>query len=141
MPDVNTHGYTMKNGRHAGKLITRVPISYLKWMVCARHSEANLAQAELDRRGTVTPDLDVSGHALDRASLCLLDKWRETKNHDEGLHAWLCRISADALKSGERKNGRIHFNGMRLVFEEDGVWPVLKTIMRDHNNHHERTTP
>jgi uncharacterized protein (DUF3820 family) len=30
---INTHGVTMQNGRWAGQLITRVPVSYLKWMV------------------------------------------------------------------------------------------------------------
>ena len=131
MTDINTHGYTMKNGRHAGLLITRVPISYLKWMVCSKHSEARYAQAELDRRGTVTPDLDVSGHAVDRASLNCLDLWRKTRNQDEGLHAWLIRMSQDALANGKPKRGKTAHAGMLFAFERDGVWPVLKTVMRD----------
>ena len=135
MTDLNTHGYVLKNSkRHAGVLITRVPVSYLSWMVNSRHSEARYAQAELDRRGTVTPELDVSGHAIDRVSTSCLDIWRATrKDSNEGLHACLCRMSADALKTGKAKRGKIAHAGMLFAFERDGVWPILKTVMRDND--------
>lgn len=133
---VVTHGYTLKNGRHAGMLITRVPVSYLKWMVNAKHTEARYAQAELDRRGTVTPTLEVSGHAIDRASQCCLDHWRAQRQEDEGLHAWLVRVSTEALAVGTPRGEKIIHAGMRFVFERDGVWPVLKTVMRDKEERH-----
>lgn len=132
----NTHGYRMANGKHRGELITRVPVSYLKWMVRERHSEAAYAAAELDRRGTVTPDIEISGHAIDSASLRCRKIWHETRNEGEGLHAWLCRMAATALESGEAHGDKILFNGMLFAFERDGEWPLLKTVMRKKGGEH-----
>lgn len=120
----------MLKGRHAGELITRVPVSYLKWMVNVGHSQVHDAETELARRGTVTPDLDVSGHAIDRASLNCRGIWHKDAKDGEGLHAWLVRVAGEALEHGERRNGRIEWKGMKFAFEEETVWPVLKTVMR-----------
>ena len=126
----DTHGFIMPNGKHAGVAITRVPVSYLKWMVNVGHQLAELARAELDRRGTVTPELEVSGHAIDRASLLLRAAWHETRGEDEGLHAWLLRTFGAALKEGERVEAtRVEWRGLSFRFELDGAWPVLKTVL------------
>lgn len=125
---INTHDMIMTNGRHKGERVTRVPVSYLKWMVNAGHGMAEVAQAELDRRGTVTPDCEISGHALDRASLSCRKTWNQTANEGEGLHAWLVRMTMEALAAKRMKGDKFLHNGMELVIENDGVWPVLKTI-------------
>ncbi|GMW01486.1 MAG: hypothetical protein AMXMBFR84_26230 [Candidatus Hydrogenedentota bacterium] len=132
---VDPHTYVLKNGRHAGKVLTHVPVDYLKWMVNIRHTEAAAAQTELERRGTVTPDLDISGHAIDRASMYLLDFYRVSRLKDEGLHAWLVAISGLALNHGKRKPGeqgdlQIKFCGIKFCFAIDCEWPVLKTVNR-----------
>lgn len=124
--------WTMPNGRFRGERITRVPVSYLKWMVNSGHDEAPRAEAELKRRGTCTPTLEISGHAIDRASLRCLKQWKETRRKDEGLHAWLARMSAEALAQGiphAGEPGRIRYGGLSFRFTTDGVWPVLKTVM------------
>lgn len=128
---LNTHGYQMKVGRHAGEPITRVPVGYLKWMVNSRHSEAAYAEAELSRRGTATPEFEISGHAIDRASLNCRDIWHQTRGKDEGIHAWLSRVGKEALERGERRGDKTAYAGMLFAFEMDGCWPVLKTVMRD----------
>lgn len=129
---INTHNMVCDFGRHAGVLYTRMPVGYLKWMVNSRHSRAAVAEAELKRRGTVTPDLDVSGHAIDRASLSLRKTWHETARPDEGLHAWLCRVAREALEKNDVDvKGRYRHLGVKFAFEQDGVWPVLKTVMPD----------
>lgn len=108
---------------------TQVPVAYLKWMVQSSHSRAEIADAELTRRGTVTPDLDISGHAIDRASLNCRKIWHETAlDKNEGLHAWLVRMAGIALKNEPDEKGRHHHAGMKFVFEP-GKWPVLKTVM------------
>ena len=128
---INTHNLKCDFGKHKDELYTRIPVSYLKWMVNADHSKKEIAQAELDRRGTVTLDLDISGHAIDRASQHCLEIWQETSLEDEGLNAWLIRISKLALDEGEEiDDGKFRYSGMNFVFELDGVWPVLKTIVR-----------
>ena len=131
MTDINTHGIVCDFGRHKGELYTRLPIPYLKWMANSDHSKKDIALAELKRRGTTTPDLEVSGHAIDRASLSCRKIWHESRGEDEGLHAWLVRMAQEALKDGNKDDkGRYLHNNMKFAFEEDGIWPVLKTVMR-----------
>ena len=101
---INTHGMICDFGRHKGERYTRIPVSYLKWLAnTPEHKAHEIAKAELARRGTVTPDLEVSGHAIDRASLSCRKIWHQTASSDqEGLHAWLSRVAAEALERGER---------------------------------------
>ena len=129
---MNTHHLICDFGRHNGAPYTRIPVSYLRWMVNTGRSRADIAKAEIERRGTVTPDLDVSGHAIDRASTCCRRIWHQTAASDsEGLHAWLCRVAAEALVMNVRDGDGCYLRmGMRFVFDESGAWPVLKTVMR-----------
>jgi hypothetical protein len=74
--ELNTHGVLLGFGKHHDKPYTRVPVGYLKWMVNTpemSEERRKLAEAELKRRGTHTPELDISGHAIDRASQQCLD--------------------------------------------------------------------
>ena len=130
---MNTHGVRCDFGRHRGELYTRIPVSYLRWMVNSDHSRKNIAESELSRRGTSFPELEISGHAIDRASLRCLDIWRKNRNDDEGLNSWLARVSAEAIESvsGNISNNRkVGYLDMLFVFEVMGKWPVLKTVMR-----------
>lgn len=128
--EINTHGMLVDFGKYKDQLYTRIPVGYLKWMVQCSHSRSEIAKAELKRRGTVTPTLEVSGHAIDSASLRLRWYWHETaKSKDEGLHAWLVRMSQEALLKGKMdEEGRVFYGKMKFVFE-NGEWPVLKTCM------------
>ena len=121
--------FRLTNGKHKGEQITRVPASYLLWMVRVVHQHSGEAQAEIDRRGTVVPKMEVSGHAIDRASQRILVHWKESRIEEEGLHAWLSRLSWDAFQHGKRQgeDRRIH-KGITFVFEFDGTWPVLKSV-------------
>lgn len=127
---MNTHGFLMPTGRHKDQPITRVPVSYLRWMVGSRHTLADVAQAELSRRGTTVPEMEVSGHAIDRASLQCRKIWHETRGADEGISSWLHRVAGEALLKEQDDKGRRHHLGMLFAFQEDGVWPVLVTVMR-----------
>jgi len=121
----------MPNGRHKGERITRIPVSYLKWMAnTPDHSLCQSAKAEMDRRGTVTPDVDVSGHAIDRASLRCRKLWHEDRGKDEGLYSWLCRITREAIDAigGWEDEIRYDHKGMVLTIAKEGTWPVLKSI-------------
>lgn len=128
---INTHNLRVEFGKHKGELWTRVPVNYLKWLVNIGSKHSNIAQAELDRRGTVTPDMDISGHAIDRASLDCWDIYRKTRNEREGLNAWLHRMATEARKGERDRKGRFNHEGMVFAFVDDGVWPVLKTVMRE----------
>ena len=134
MESINTHGLVCDFGKHNGELWTRVPVGYLLWMTNQSDmadGRKQIAQSELNRRGTVRPTIDVSGHAIDRASLRFRKTWHETAtNKDEGLHAWLCRVATESLELGERlESGKIRYLGMKFIFEEGSEWPVLKSVM------------
>ena len=129
---LDTTGLIIEKGRYAGERFTRLPVSYLKWMVGVGHQQAAIAKAELDRRGTtLTYQLDITGHAIDRASTVALDLWQKTRKKDEGLHAWLHRLAHEALGRGDGDDdgGYAHM-GLRFVIERDMEWPVLKTVIR-----------
>ena len=128
---MDTHNIICDFGRHKGTPYTQVPVSYLKWMVRCNHRHQEIAVAELKRRGTVTPDIDISGHAIDRASLNCWQIWQETHQENEGLHAWLVRMATEAIEQGKQDSkGRYIYYGIKFVIEKDGVWPVLKTVVK-----------
>lgn len=119
-------------GKHAGQPITRVPVGYLRWMVQVGHRLADYAKHELKRRGSVLPDLEVSGHAIDRASLKLWGLFHARQDRDQGLNAWLTQRSTQALQYGEAidrddSGVKLKHNGIVFVFQIDNQWPVLKT--------------
>jgi Putative quorum-sensing-regulated virulence factor len=135
----STHHLICDFGKHKGVPYTRLPVSYLNWMVNAGHHCADVAKAELSRRGTTMPELEVSGHALDRASQYCLDFWMADTNTGAtaGISSWLIALATQARVLGKPDlKGRIAYRGMLFAFVEDGCWPVLKTVMREKE--HER---
>jgi len=131
MPDQpNTHGVTVTFGKHKGELMTRVPVSYLRFMINNNTPQSDLARAEFERRGDTMPKIELSGHAIDNASLRVRRTWHETKNEGEGIYSWLQRITLEAIEKGEfLESGKIKYLGMKFVVEKGDEFPVLKTIM------------
>lgn len=120
-------------GKHRGVRWTRVPVGYLRWMINEGHEKADIAEAELKRRGTTFPDMEVSGHAIDRASQRLLGLWQETSDENEGLNSWLVRRAQAALSahSGDLEGSvKTTHEGIKFVFEIKAKWPILKTVMK-----------
>lgn len=129
---MNTHGLTIDFGKHKGELFTRLPVSYLRWMINERTTQWEIAQAEFERRGDTMPRVELSGHAIDNASLRVRKIWHETRNKDEGLYSWLQRMTLEALEHGTKlPGGKIAYQGVRLVIHEGEEFPCLKTVMRD----------
>jgi len=129
---LNTHGVELSFGKHKGKLLTRVPVGYLRFMVNEGTPQADLAKAEMERRGDTMPTIELSGHALDNASLRVRKIWHETKvNNDEGLYTWLMRVTNEAIERGEKDGDKILYLGMKFVVVQGEEFPTLKTIMRD----------
>lgn len=130
---METHGVQVPFGKHRGELLTRIPLSYLKWMLNSSTMAPewrDLAKAEFERRGDTMPVAEITGHAIDKASLRVLHLWESTRNRQEGLYSWLMRITLRALEEGRRlPNGKIKFWGMKLLIESGQEFPVLKTIM------------
>ncbi len=127
---LNTHGIVLDFGKHKGGLLTRVPAGYLRWMVNRDAPQADYARAEIERRGHKLPEVELSGHAIDSASLRVRKIWHETRGETEGLYTWLARMTLEALEKGERlEGGKIKYLGMKLVIEQGEEFPVLKTVM------------
>lgn len=132
---IDTHGMLIDFGKHKGEPYTRAPISYLRWMVNSGHSKADVAIAELDRRGIALVDtpIEISGHAIDTASLRCWKIYRDNrKTANEGLHAWLTRTCVDALASSDvGADGDVYYQGMKFALVQGDLHWTLKTIMRD----------
>lgn len=134
MEEINTHNLIIDFGKHKGVAWTKVPISYISWMANQKEVSQNvlIARAEQKRRGTSYPNIEISGHAIDRASLHCRKIWHETAlTPEEGLNSWLIRMSNEARQANVIKNGKYCYKGMKFAFEEGEFYPSLKTVMRD----------
>ncbi len=141
-----TQNLTVSFGKYKGQLWTRVPMAYLRWLinqpVRTAESEFELEQAkkrqliaklELKRRGVsmLNINIDVSDHAIDRASLKCLNIYQASAKPDEGIATWTKRIGSEALAHGVRVGRYIHYNGMKLVINQMEVYPVVVTVMKE----------
>ena len=116
-------------GRYRGKKYHRIPSKYLQAMISSDHPNKHHAIAEMKRRGKALSHVEVSMHAIDRASLRCLGVWKRTRNGKEGLGKWLSRMASDAIKNGEwEAPDRVVYG--ELVFGiADGLWPTVTTVM------------
>lgn len=138
MAKVDTHNVMLEFGKHKGERWTRVPVGYLRWILneMSPDQEAyKYAESELERRGDTMPtEVEISNHAIDKASLRVRRMWHEDRGEDEGLYSWLARIAGEALalKNKENEqNERVNYKGCKLVFEYGNFYPTLKTVMND----------
>ena len=133
---INTHNMRIEFGKHRGELVTRLPIDYLEWHINEGTQFAPVAQAELDRRG-FNPDtnnkVDVSKHAIDRASLRVLHIWQRERKPKEGIYSWLARVSLEGIENLKpdqtRQNFRIEYADLTLVFKQGKLYPTLVTVI------------
>lgn len=135
---IDTNNLRVNFGKYKNELWTRVPLDYLRWLVNEpdniKGMEMNkvYAQAELDRRGThVNREVEITPHAVDRASIKLLHQWRLTRlkdgNNKEGIYTWLSRMANEAGK--DTKNEVVYYSNIKFVFRLGNLYPILKTVM------------
>lgn len=126
---LDTRDVVLDFGKHRGSRIQNVPVNYLRFMVRNQTAMWRYAEAEMQRRGSVLPQIEVSGHAIDSASLRVRHAWHEDRDEKEGLHAWLCRRAWEAWNLRQTElDEKVDLAGVRWVFDRDGVWPILKTV-------------
>lgn len=93
---------------------------------------AQAARAEMRRRGMTVYGLEVTAHAVDRASLRLPKHFLDTRKREEGLHAWLGRMAEEALSTATRPCGkvniRVQHHGIIWVFDLRFEIPVLMSV-------------
>lgn len=142
---MNTHDAIMSFGKYAGQRVTRVPVGYLKWavsngaelMVTTKDGAFpfhEVARAEILRRGERLENIDVTLHAIDRASLYFIPKYRLERGHMEGIASWVGRLAWEAWqqresigKKGEDGIWKIEYSGIKFIIEEMLI-PVVKTV-------------
>jgi hypothetical protein len=141
---MNTHDAIMPFGKYEGQRVTRVPVGYLKWAVANAASSMvetkegsfpfhEVAKSEITRRGERLENIDVSLHAIDRASLYFLPIWRLEHGHMEGIASWVGRIAWEAWQSRrpeEKREGntwKITRGRVTFIVEEMAI-PVVKTV-------------
>lgn len=137
MSEINTHNLVIGFGKHNGERWTRVPLSYLRWLVNQPHEgnpdfmkNKEIAQAEIDRRGvTLGTEVEISDHAIDRASLRIRKIWHNDREAEEGIFSWLKRVATEALATAEGKPERVIHKDVIFVFKQGNVFPILKTVM------------
>lgn len=130
-PDsTNLSTYVLEFGKkHRGERIQRVPYSYLSWMVREHMGPYEVARQEIARRGITLPDVELSGHAIDSASLRIRKTWHEDREKSEGLHSWLMRATKAAIAQGEEiEPGAFVYLQVKWVVTVGGEWPSLKTV-------------
>ena len=136
MDKIDTHGMLIDFGKHRGQPYTRAPIAYLRWMVDGNHTRADIAVAELERRGVALVDapMEISGHAIDSASLRLWKVYRDTrKSSVEGLNSWLIRMCLEALAENDPgDDGEVVYQGIKFAFHKGHLHWTLKTVMKEN---------
>lgn len=126
-----TEKFRIPMGKYKGCLITRVPPRYLRWMVSSGHILMSFAKQELERRGTEESNIEITSHAVDRASCRLMDKYMAEAGADEGINTWLAKKAEEALNDydGELKdNIQVLYEGVTYAFEMKFVLPVLMSV-------------
>lgn len=136
MTETEYHSLTIPFGKHFGVRLVNLPVSYVKWLANENvPAWTNYARAELRRRGTVTPTVEVSGHAIDRASLLCRVIWHRHYDGREkcGLHAWLVEIAEAAIKrDGEPKEGEVKkykVAGVKLAIRGGHLYKTVLTCL------------
>ena len=122
----NTNNLKLNFGKYKGERWTRIPISYLRWLINEKNMSEDileLAESELARRGTILEkELELSSHAINRAST-ITGVWKT-----QGVYNWLYKISKKALKIANGKE-IVLFNGFKFCFKYGEYYPILKTII------------
>jgi len=137
MEKLNTHLVELDFGKHKGQLLTRVPISYLKWFIANKEDSRGdtekwnrwkeLFKAELSRRGVEEHDgVEVTVHAADRffERVEKLGKKCYTRFVREAKRA----LNRGIVSSEEKGVLIMEYEGFKWVFATDTEPPTLKTI-------------
>lgn len=120
--------YYLRLGQYKGMPISRVPQAHLKYLIRCRDEEAGEALKELERRGTLRGNLEITAHAIDRSSQRCLGFYLETRKKNEGLYSWLTRMCEAALTFPSDRYGNHRYGRLILTFEYRGDMPVLVTV-------------
>lgn len=122
----------MPSGKYAGTPISGVPPGYLRRLSATKGKLGAMAKLELIRRGIEAYSIEVTAHAVDRASLRLGAQWAQHSEAGEGIHAWLGRMAEEALDKLDplKRVGNMTVSHWGIVFAFDFKFatPVLMSV-------------
>ena len=132
---VRTDNVEIGFGKHRGQLWTRLPVSYLRWiMQQERKGQIEKAQdyagSELERRGTdLSIEMEITPHAINKCSLRHMGLYRAKKKKDEGIYTFILRMASFSIEKGEELvDGKRKIAGVTFCFDFSLCQPVLKTV-------------
>jgi hypothetical protein len=127
---VETSNVKINYGKHKGSLITRLPVSYLRWMANEKAPMSDYAMAEIKRRNHKLPEIEISVHAINNATLRALGFYKRDRMEGEGLYSWLERISLDSIATNsDYDNKKIRYKEIVIVLSKGQEYPILKTVI------------
>jgi hypothetical protein len=124
-------------GKYKGERWTRVPVSYLRWVInegTFQDFVREICEKELARRGCDQhlEAIELASHAIDRASIKLYDEWR---TYPKGLHSWLVRESARALREGiVLSEDKYLYNNKIFILKKGVLYHTLVTVYYEGHN-------
>lgn len=127
----------MPVGKHKGKRVDTLPMSYLRWMLTKPFPEEILRVAR-KKVGEVPVEIPMqfTSHAVDSFSLRHLNRWVNREDKKIGMGRFLSLLAFEAFEKGEDVSKNRHdeeqtikeYKGMRFVFNKDGELRVLITV-------------
>lgn len=117
-------------GKFKGIPVGQVPYWYLRWMVLEKHTKADLAESELQRRTALQSDVLIEAWVFARLERYHKASWQRTRQPREAFRPWLNRLAGAALKTSPIQGGRYALPGFVFVFDEDGVVPKLVDVVQ-----------
>jgi len=118
-------------GKHKGERWTRVPISYLRWLINVGSQYAELAKAELERRGTVLEhEIVLTPHAIDRFYLRYGGSGLKRQDIIEmgGIYSALYKLAVAALQQSKGQEA-IRYKKLKFIFRYEELDTILVTVM------------
>lgn len=118
-------------GKHQGERWTRIPISYLRWLIDVGSQWSGDAKKELDRRGTVLEhEIVLTGHAIDRFYLRYNKAGfvRDDIKEMGGIYSSLYKIATEALRQANGAE-EVKYKKLKFIFRYGELDTTLVTVM------------
>ena len=120
MPPLDTQALSCSHPRVNGQGYTAIRITILKRIAKSDHLSAAFAKAELLRRGHLEIPIEVSIHAIDKASSRYWKVWLQKRRAQQGLASWLKEQAMKAYQESVAIDDNIfvrEYMGMTFCFQ------------------------
>lgn len=131
----------MHVGRHAGKRVAELPVSYCRWIIMQKFPMEIVAAAKkkVDASSFNNLGINVSRHAMDMFSLRFLDYWFESdaRGCDKGLGTFVAEYAERAWEEGKdvskhrtQDDGIVkELDEIRFVYQVSPNFPEHKDVI------------